>query len=144
MSLRHIFLRRAACGVALLFIGSACTASTAPLVPVALGADVTLAAGESAAITPGGLSFTFVSVTNDSRCPTAAQCVVAGSARVSLQTTSASGVTRTVVVETQSPMDTVSIDTYRIVLRRLAPVPTTTSPIPLSLYRATLRVDRVP
>ena len=63
---------------------------------------------------------------------------------MSLQTTSASGVTRTVVVETQSPMDTVSIDTYRIVLRRLAPVPTTTSPIPLSLYRATLRVDRVP
>lgn len=144
MSVRNIFLRRAACSVALLFVGSACTASTAPFVPVALGADVTLATGESAAITPGGLSFTFVSVTSDSRCPTTVQCVVAGSARVLLQVTSASGVARTVGVETQSPMDTVSIDTYRIVLRRLAPVPTTTIPISPTLYRATLRVDRAP
>ena len=141
MNLRNTFLPRAACVVALLFVDSACTASTAPLVTVALGADVTVATGESAAINPGGLTITFLSVTSDSRCPTTVQCVVAGSARVLLQATTAGGVIRTVGVETQSPMDTVTFDTYRIVLRRLAPVPTTTSPIPSALYRATLRVD---
>ncbi len=48
---------------------------TAPTATVPLGADVTLAPGDSVVIGQASLTMTFVGVTGDSRCPTNVQCV---------------------------------------------------------------------
>src|SRR4051794_18467651 len=53
--------------------------------PVALGADFTLAAGESAPIEGASISVRFVAVTEDSRCPSDTTCVWAGEVRAKIE-----------------------------------------------------------
>lgn len=139
-------IRRTAASIALSLLLAACSSRAEdtlmlpafPSVALPMGADVVLAPGEYVTINPGGLRLTFVSVTSDSRCPTNVQCIQAGSARVSVVATTTAGA-RDVPLET-TVRDTATVDRYLVQLVTVAPVPVTTTVIPASSYRATLRV----
>lgn len=119
------------------------TLPNAPTSTVALGTDFTLAPGESVLVDGAGTVLTFVGVTGDSRCPSSAllQCVWAGSARVSLRSTTSAGV-REVSLESGLPTDTVSIGQTLVRLRSVTPARLTLDSIPAGSYRATLLVTR--
>ena len=119
------------------------TLPTAPASTVPMGSNFTLAPGESVVVNSGALTLSFVSVTNDSRCPTNAliQCVWAGSARIALRATTVAG-TRDVALETVANKETAIVDGFVVQLVGVSPVPLTIDPIPAGAYRATLRMVR--
>jgi len=120
--------------VLLLTATAACDSSTPA--DVTLGAEFTLAPGQSAVAGDDGLRVTFVSVTEDSRCPKDALCVWAGRVVVEVAAGSA-GEKRSL-----EPDDTVSVEGYRLMLVRVEPYPASDAPIGPSQYRATFVVDR--
>ena len=68
----------------------ACTESPSePAKPVDL--SLTLAAGQTSAVAGTALTLRFVGVTNDSRCPADALCILGGSATVVLEVSSNGG-----------------------------------------------------
>ena len=143
-TMTHAIRRTAAPMVLSLLLAACRTTVVDPFTPpgntitLPLGAEVALAPGGSVAINPGGLVLTFVAVTGDSRCPLSVQCIHAGSAQVSMRAT-ITGVSRDLNLET-TVKDTVTVDRYLLRLVSVAPVPVTTTVIPASSYRATLRV----
>ena len=114
------------------------TLPSAPSVSLPMGTDVVLAPGEYVSVNPGSLRLTFASVLSESRCPLSVQCIQAGSARVALRVTTASG-TRDVPLET-TRSDTATVDRYFVRLVGVAPVPATPTAIPAAVYRVTLRI----
>ena len=115
----------------------ACEAGPGSASDVALGAEFTLAPGESAVAGDDGLRVSFESVTEDSRCPMDAICVWAG--RVVVDVTAGRGEARHFAL---SPGDAADVDGLRLRLVRVEPYPSATAPIPASAYRATFVVDR--
>ena len=55
--------------------------SSAAQIQVPLGQQATLSAGQTAAVNNEDLSFWFIKVSGDSRCPTGVQCIQAGDAK---------------------------------------------------------------
>ncbi len=121
----------------------ACNAGTptsqVPL--ILLGEDAIMAPGDTILVGDPAVLISFTNVVSDSRCPTSVTCIQAGSARVQLRASTSAG-SRDVFVETQASQDTTSVDSYRVQLRGVTPVPATTTPIPAATYRATVRVTR--
>ncbi len=115
----------------------ACEAGPGSPSDVALGAEFTLAPGESALAGDDGLRVSFESVTEDSRCPMDAICVWAG--RVVVDVTAGRGETRHFAL---SPGDAADVDGFRLRLVRVEPYPSAAEPILASAYRATFVVDR--
>ena len=72
----------------LLLIGSlaACQSTATPSAPgpATLNTEITLAPGQSAAVTATDLTVTFHSVVSDERCPSNVECVASGPVTVSL------------------------------------------------------------
>ncbi|MEP6781582.1 MAG: hypothetical protein ABJC26_16910 [Gemmatimonadaceae bacterium] len=107
-----------------------------------LPTEVTLAPGTYADITNANLRVIFDNVESDSRCPTSVACVWAGAATVNLTTSliSADKNLRLVKVSTEPGKDTATVYGQALRLVRVDPTPTTTTPLPLSSYRVTIRV----
>src|SRR3954470_22707819 len=109
--------------------------------PVPVGADFTLAPGESAAIEGASISVRFVAVTDDSRCPTDTTCVWAGEVRVKIEVLEHAKVPRQLEVK---PGETTDVAGLPLTLLRVDPQPLSTAKISAQGYRATLRVGRAP
>jgi hypothetical protein len=104
--------------------------------------DFDLKAGQSARVDGTGLTVSFVSVPEDSRCPIDVVCVWAGNGAVSLVITDDTGAKNTIVLNTTLSPRSVRTSGYEISLIGLKPAPKQASPIPLADYVATLRVTR--
>jgi hypothetical protein len=104
--------------------------------------DFDLKAGQSARVDGTGLTVSFVSVPEDSRCPIDVVCVWAGNGAVSLVITDDTGAKNTIVLNTTLSPRSVRTSGYEISLTGLKPAPKQGSPIPLADYVATLRVTR--
>ena len=114
-----------------------------PLV-VGQGADVTITLAPGSEVFPFGDAFhlSFAEVREDSRCPTDVVCIWAGNAVVRLGLAVGTGPTAPYDLNTTTDPREMVYGVYRITLVGLAPAPLSTSTIPLSGYRATLRVIR--
>ena len=109
---------------------------------VTIDRDFDLKAGQTARVDGTALTLSFVSVPEDSRCPTDVVCVWAGNGAVSLVVTDDTGAKTTVVLNTTLSPRSVRTSGYEISLAGLKPDPKQGSPIPLANYVATLRVTR--
>ena len=107
-----------------------------------LPVEVTLAPNNYADITEANLRVIFDNVESDSRCPTNVACIWAGSATVQLSTTQISGDKnlRRVTLASEIGKDTATVFGQLLRLVRVDPTLTTTTPLPLSSYRITVRV----
>lgn len=106
-----------------------------------------LAAGQTVTMTDTGLRLTFISVTEDSRCPTQVTCVWAGQVIIELEVQSGSEPPQTMMIQTPTNpsggKDTIEVSGYTIFLENVAPYPADPNvPIPLADYRVTLVVSQ--
>ena len=88
------------------------------------------------------LRIKFLSVIEDSRCPTDTRCVWEGNARISARV-SKNGHTRTIELNTRGQNNAVIVDGYSIKLVRLAPEPRSNIRINRNGYRGTLEVEKL-
>lgn len=83
----------------------------------------------------------------DSRCPLGARCVWAGHAAVTLRVGTLDGKFERIVIGTEAPAGMslpfeADVGNYRFSLIQLEPAPHATEPVPLTQYRATVRVAK--
>jgi hypothetical protein len=107
-----------------------------PAFPVTL----TLQAGSSQ-IT-GGLMVKFVEVTQDSRCPINAMCIVAGDATVQLEFATDRRFASQLLQAVDPKKRTASFDGYSIEVKELYPYPDTTKPFNKADYKVTIAITR--
>lgn len=88
------------------------------------------------------LAISFGRVMEDSRCPTGAQCVTAGNARVGLILQERGEATRTVELNTGANPRRVTHEGYVVELVDLQPVPTAAGAPDMESYVVRLRVTR--
>jgi hypothetical protein len=82
----------------------ATTAGAAPAGrTAALGETFSVGLGETVAVTGEGLTVTFTSVVSDNRCPPGVQCIVAGSATISVTAAKAGTAAAGVTLGTDTP-----------------------------------------
>ena len=116
----------------------ACTESPSePAKPVDL--SLTLAAGQTSAVAGTALTLRFVGVTNDSRCPADALCILGGSATVVLEVSSNGGSTQRIELQTGDNKPA-SYDRFTLAIVELSPYPFSARPIEPGEYRLTLRI----
>ena len=114
---------------------------------VALDQEFQLQVGERAVVPPGGtqpggLTITFLRVTQDSRCPSDVTCVWSGDAEVVLELVTRESGSQTVTVHTHVEPRTATAVGYAVRLVDLDPYPRSETPIAPSSYVATLIVSR--
>ncbi|QXJ20365.1 hypothetical protein AGRA3207_001063 [Actinomadura graeca] len=107
------------------------------------GAVFTLAPGQTARLSGGGLTVRFDGVKNDSRCPTSVDCVWAGDATVTVSVTAGDGRPAARELHVTAPAaTTTAVPGYVVALVGLTPERHSESPVPPGDYRARLRVDK--
>ena len=104
----------------------------------------TVGVGESAAFAGGtGVTLTFETVREDSRCPVGATCVWAGDAVVVISVDDGNDGANTVELHTNPRFDTNAVlDGHTLRLVQLAPMPRNGSTIAVDQYQVTLAVRR--
>lgn len=102
--------------------------------------------GQQASIRGENVSLRFTDVLEDSRCPTAVDCVWMGQARIAVEVQpQGSAPTKTEFNTNAAPgqtMQTATVGVYTIELQSLDPYPETTEPIAFEEYLATLLVTK--
>ena len=111
---------------------------TGPTTP--LNTEFTLAPGEAAAVEGASLSVRFNRIAGDNRCPADANCILGGSADVSVTAVSETS-TRDYVLRT-GDMQPVQHDGFTIALVQVSPYPFSARTIEPDEYRVTLKVTR--
>ena len=111
---------------------------TGPTIP--LNRDFELGMGESAVIDEVSIGVTFKGVSNDSRCPGDALCILGGDALVHVTAASRGG-SRDYELHT-GDMRPVQHEGVTIALVQLQPYPFSSRPIAPGDYRVTLRVTQ--
>ena len=90
------------------------------------------------------LTFRFVSLIEDSRCPTDVKCIQAGNAKIQIKVSKANGgAARTFELNTNSKPQTVSFSGYQIKLTDLNPKPATNIRIDRNGFMATFAITKV-
>ena len=127
--------------VALGLVLGAVACGSGPTAPSAIDRHFTLAPGESAQIAEAAVGVRFEGVTNDSRCPGDALCLLGGDALVHVTVFSGSS---PIAYELHTgDMQPVRHGDLTLSLQALEPYPfSSLPPIGPSDYRATLRVTR--
>ncbi len=97
--------------------------------------------GEQVEVDEGMLTVRFLEVSDDSRCPTGAQCAWAGEGVVVLRLAQAGREPAELTLRTTPSKESGTYEGYRVVLRELDPHPRVGGSPP-ETYRATLEVRR--
>ena len=125
---------------------AACAAASAPDViqPPSQTHEYTVVHGQRTAIPGEPLTLELTDV-NDSRCPRDVQCVWAGHATVTLRVSQGGLAAESLVIGSYAPAHmglpaAATLGPYRFYLTGLTPAPVQAGPLPLSRYRATVRV----
>lgn len=119
---------------------AACQSAGAPGARVAsLNQEIQLAPAEQATYESQDLAVQLVRITDDSRCPTDAQCVWAGEVKVQIATRT--GKAEPVQHEIKAG-DYATVGAFRVVVVNVQPVRVSTRQIPQQEYRVTLKVEQ--
>ena len=94
-------------------------------------------------VTKDKLTITFVSLIEDSRCPTDTNCIWAGNAKIKIQVGRGKTAAKTFELNTNFDPQTISFAGYKIKLVDLDPKPASNIRINRNGYTATLSVSRV-
>ena len=89
------------------------------------------------------LTIKFVSLIEDSRCPTDTKCIQAGNARIQIKVKKAGGAPQTFELNTNDKPQAVSFAGYTIKLTDLNPKPATNIRINRLGFRATFTISRL-
>lgn len=89
------------------------------------------------------LTIKFVALVEDSRCPTDAQCVQAGNAKIQVEVRKAGSAAKTFELNTNSQPQSVSFAGYTIKLIDLNPKPATNIRINHNGYTATFALSKI-
>lgn len=123
--------------------------------PAGLNTEVTLAPGQSAAVTGTDLTITFHSVVSDDRCPSDVECAASGPVTISLSVQQGKEASNKFTLQTFTDLDGRSpnvqfegvtnraeVGGYIIQIAGVTPYPTSsTIPIEASAYRVTLVIS---
>ena len=102
-----------------------------------------LKAGKEKTASRSKLKIKFISVLEDSRCPTGTQCVWAGNAKVKIRVTSKRMGTKEFELNTGMGAQGDQFDGYAINLESLTPSPTVNGKIDPKKYKAKLTITRL-
>ncbi len=91
----------------------------------------------------GKLKIRFLSLIEDSRCPTDTNCVWAGNARIEIKVTGRRGASKTFELNTGLEPQTINFEGYEIKLTDLNPKPATNVRINRNGYKAVLSVRKL-
>lgn len=94
-------------------------------------------------LTKNKLTIKFLSLVEDSRCPTDAQCIQAGNAKIKIQVRKTGGAWKTFELNTDDNPQTVSVAGYTIKLIDINPKPATNIRINRLGYTATFMVSKL-
>ena len=89
----------------------------------------------------GGLRVRFISIVEDSRCPTDTNCIWAGNAKIRMRVTK-SGRAKDIEMHTNGPNNTVAVNGYSLTLMKLTPEPRSNIRINPNGYVATIKISR--
>ncbi len=89
------------------------------------------------------LTIKFVSLIEDSRCPTDTRCIQAGNAKIQIEVKKAGGTMKTFEINTSDKPQAVSFAGYTIKLTDLNPKPATNIRINRLGFKATFTVSRL-
>ncbi len=104
---------------------------------------VTLKSGQKKSAAGGELSIKFISVTEDSRCPTDANCIWAGNATVQVKVTTRSRGVKMMTMNTSSGPQGDQFNGWAIYLTSLTPAPKSGKAINPKSYTATFSIARL-
>jgi hypothetical protein len=138
-------IHRRACALLLalpLMAGCINTFRTGPVPGTDEDQQVEIPIGQTRTFDEERLAVGFGTVLEDSRCPTGAQCVRAGNARVGLILQERGEATRSVELNTAERPRRVSHEGYVIEVVEVHPFPTTAGPPDQESYVVTLRITR--
>jgi hypothetical protein len=111
-------------------------------ITASLGQAFDIKVGQVASISSQQLSLTFLSVSQDSRCPKGVNCVWEGNGKVNIQLTSQGQTSDTIELNTATSLPSeATYLSYKISLLDLQPYPLEGSTIQQAEYRATVRVS---
>jgi hypothetical protein len=102
-----------------------------------------LRVGQQRSISNGKVRVKFISVTEDSRCPTDVECVWAGNAKVKIQVWVRGGETKIFELNTNTREKAGQADAYRVELVSLTPARHSKRKIRQNDYRATFSIIRL-
>lgn len=101
-----------------------------------------LAVKNQKTVTKDKLTVKFVSVIEDSRCPTGANCIWAGNAKIQIKITNRKGVSKIFELNTNLEPQTVKFEGYEIKLGALIPHPKADTPTDTNSYTATFSLTK--
>ena len=107
---------------------------------VDLGAEFTLAPGETVFVKAAEMNVRFVAVTEDSRCPADVTCIWAGEVKVSLEIRESSQAVSQ--VEISAGAGSTVAGGYSVTVARVEPQPVSTTRIAPGDYRVTLKIEK--
>src|SRR5262245_13577427 len=132
----HSMTRLAAVLVCLSVAG--CISAAGPRThEVEAGAEVTLAAGDTAALKATDTKVRFLSVSEDSRCPRDTTCIWAGEVKARFEIHAGENDVPSLEIPEGS---TVTVGGHRVTLARVTPQPLSTKRIAPQDYRATVKI----
>jgi len=103
---------------------------------------ITIQVNQQKTLPKSRLTIKFVSLIEDSRCPTDMQCIQAGNARLQIEVRKVGSVTKTFELNTDDKPQFISFAGYTINLIDLNPKPATNIRINRFGYKATLNVRK--
>ena len=106
-----------------------------------IGQPFNLGVNQTASIEPEGIGVTFVSVTEDSRCPSDVECIWAGRVSIAVEISSSSDDSHLELTLGGGQSSAKTFGNYSIMLVNVQPYPVSTEEISPSDYVATLVVD---
>lgn len=107
------------------------------------GQAISVCVGKEVTAKQSGLKVKFIEVLEDSRCPTDANCIWAGNAKIKVEVTDKRGGKKTLELDTNAGTKREQFDGWAIELASLTPYPRTNGKIEPAKYVAKVVITRV-
>jgi hypothetical protein len=104
---------------------------------------VKIRVGQQKSVPQNGLTIKFLSLVEDSRCPTDTDCIWAGNAKIKVQISNRRGGSQTFEMNTNLGPKGDSFGGYAIYLESLAPAPRSNIRINRNGYTATFKISKL-
>ncbi len=130
-------------------LATACMSTSQPGAPAVIAPDAIqvqpgdtfdLKAGQKAQIRGTPITVRFVSVGQDSRCPSDVQCIWAGDAAITLRLTSTAAAVSELIVHTNLEPRAIVYSGYQVRATDIRPAPKSGTPIPATEYVVRLQI----
>ena len=102
-----------------------------------------LTVNQQKTVTKDRLKFKFISVIEDSRCPTDTNCIWAGNAKINIKISKGKSAAKTFELNTNLEPQVITFAGYEIKLKNLTPQPASNIRINRNGYTATFSINRL-